>query len=132
MPKQQDSTAPTSARHGSALLLERLQKAAQGKSINEIDSMLMALRLSQAQRAFLIARRRQLTRVATEEFILETMQKSNLSRATICRDLQRARILGLDGLRKLINTKLDSDKQLAALIKLPEDERERRMNGARR
>jgi hypothetical protein len=123
---------PTSVRQSSTLLLERLHKAARGKSINEIDQMLKTMKLTEAQRAVLISRRRQLIKVGNNEFVTDTVERTKLSRTVIYRDLQRIKVLGIDTIRRLIGTQLDAGKQLNALVKLPADEREQRISEAKR
>jgi hypothetical protein len=103
------------------------------ESMATIDEKLARERLSPAERACLIAQRREIAKATrdnqhvaagADHFIAETAGKARLAIPTIYRDLQRVDALGIDLLRKIIGSPLDHGRQLDGLVRASLAERE--------
>lgn len=137
--QSKDNPASPALQHASGELKERLQaEALRLESVPKIDAALARYRLTEAERACLIALRRRAARAEhvgkrtrSGRFIADTMAKTGLSQATIYRDLRRADELGLELLRQIIGTTFDQGSQLDRLMKVPAADRIRKVQQAR-
>lgn len=139
MPRLREQSASAALRQASGKLKDRLQaEALRLESVPKIDLALARYRLTEAERACLIAMRRRAARAEQADkrarsgrFIADTMAKTGLSQATIYRDLRRADKLGIELLRHIIGTPLDHGSKLDLLMKIPGAERIKKVQRAR-